>query len=176
MARIANLDINQINRRFDDLDTLINQVRLIQTTLKESQFQTSALDYFHHPPTTNNLLFTWTGGTLTLSWVGAKIQSKNANAQVVSKTAFFSSAPGAVHNWSVPAGSLVLVASTYYWLGWDTQHQQMIANVDAGVLLQNKNVLTICQLFTGTAGQTGTAGGGGSQSGVDLSGARYKLF
>lgn len=176
MARIAKLELNQLNPQLQRIDELHSRLAAVESQLKNTSQQITQLDYGHAPLTTNNLTFTWTGGTKTISWGNGFIQDKNAVAQRLAQTPV-SSAAGPPHNIQVQAGSLVVpTASTYYWLGWDNQHLQMAASKDAGSLLQNHNVVIICQLFAGTSGQTGTAGGGGSTGGTELSGAKYKLF
>lgn len=176
MPRIAQLSLDQINRQLDTLDSVQKQLAAVQKQLANVGQQIVVTDPIHAVQTTNNLSFTWTGGTLTLSWLAGYIKDKNWSAQAISNPPFVSSAPGRVHFFAVPAGSLVLSASTYYWLGWDPDHQTMRATQDASTLHGDKDIQIICQLFTGTAGQTGPAGGGGSTGGVDLSGARYKNF
>jgi hypothetical protein len=176
MTRIANLSLDQVNRQIDLLDTLRAQIGQLQTRLNNVGNQAIIADPIHAPQTTNNLTFTWTGGTTTLSWAKGWIKDKNWSAQTIGVPAFKSSAPGQQHIFAIPAGSLVLSASTTYWLGWDPSHQIMRATADASSLHGVKDIHIICQIFTGTAGQTGTAGGGGSTGGSDLSGSRYKNF
>ena len=180
MPRIANLDLAQINRQIDRLDNLHKTVSTLQSTLENIKYQVGQLDYHHARPTTNNLVFTWTGGTHTVSWPQGFIQDKNAEAQQILGDVF-SSAKGppilGQHTFNVPAGSQAgLTASTYYWVGWNHAASQMVFTTDAGQLFQDTHMMVICQLYTGTGAQTGVAGGGGSQGGVDLSGARYKNF
>jgi hypothetical protein len=52
----------------------------------------------------------------------------------------------------------------------------MVVTQDASVIHGNYNVHLLCQIYTGTVGQSGIAGGGGSTGGVDISGSRYKNF
>lgn len=176
MPRINKLDLNQINRQIDRIDSITEQLGSLQNLVNNVGFQATIADPQHAPSTTNNLTFTWTGGTTTLSWNAGYIKSKNWSAPTLPRPAAISSAPGAQHIFPVAAGTLSLTPSTYYWLGWDSIHQQMIATQDASSLHANKNMHIICQIFTGTAGQTGAAGGGGSSGVSDLSGVRYKLF
>jgi len=176
MPRIAALDLSQINRQIDNLDVVRAQVGAIQSQLNYTNQTAAVVDPIHAPSTTNNLSFTWTGSTGVLNWPVGFVKDKNWQAQSIPRPAAKSSAPGQQHTYGVPSGSLSLNASTYYWLGWDWQHQQMIATTDASQLHGNFNVHIICQLYTGTSGDTGTAGGGGSNGGVDLSGLTYKNF
>lgn len=176
MPRISEVSLKQVNLQIDIIDSLQKQVSALQRQLGNIGQQIVITDPFHAPQTTNNLTFTWTGGSATLSWNAGFLKDKNWNAQTLSNPPVRSSAPGIQHIFTVPAGSLVLNPSTYYWLGWDPDHQTMRATQDASTLHGDEDIQMICQLFTGTAGQTGTAGGGGSTGGTDLSGARYKNF
>jgi hypothetical protein len=181
--KIAKLELTQLNPQLDKIDQLEKRLALLEEQHKQVAFQTAQLDYTHARPTVNNITFTWTGGSTTLSWLKGFIKDKNAlldTGRSFSQAPSFKTSGGAIpvinHNIPVLAGSLTLNASTYYWLGWDSTQNRMISATDVGQLFAHHNVQIVCQLFTGTAGQTGTAGGGGSQGGVDLSGARYKLF
>lgn len=176
MPRIATLSLDQINRQIDTLDILRSQIAELKSRLDIVGNSAAIADPIHAPATTNNMVFTWTGATTTLSWPQGYLKSKNWNAQTITLPAIKSSAPGQQHVYTIPAGSMSLLASTYYWLGWDASHQTMLATKDASTLHGNYNVHIICQIFTGSGAQTGTAGGGGSQTGVDLSGTRYKNF
>jgi hypothetical protein len=176
MPRIGTLDIVQVNKQIDNLDILQSQVGSLQATSDFAAQQVAIADPVHAPATTNNVNFIWTGSAGTLSWSPAFIKDKNWKAQTTPRPAAKSSAPGQQHIYSVKAGSVAASANTYYWLGWDYSHNQMIATQDASELHGNFNIHILGQVFTGTAGQTGTAGGGGSTGGVDLSGSRYKNF
>lgn len=182
MPRINKLDLDQINRQFDRLDTIEKSVQQNQQTQSNLKTQIASLDFEHGKLTTNNLVFTWTGATHTISWGNGFLQDKNAIAQVTSQTLpgrapKVSSAPGALHNYPILAGSTTaVVASTYYWAAWNPAQQLMVFNQDAGLLYQNSSLIVICQFFTGTSGQTGAVGGGGVNGITDLSGLSYKLF
>ena len=176
MPRIAAVTLDQVNKQIDVIDSLQKQVGTLQIKLDNVGQSISIADPIHAPQTTNNITFTWTGSTRTLSWNAGYLKTKNWDAQTLARPAFKSTAPGQQHVYAIPVGSLVLVASTYYWLGWDPFHQAMQATQDASVLHSDYNVHIISQVYTGTAGQTGSAGGGGSTGGIDLSGGRYKNF
>lgn len=156
--RIAKLDLNLLNIQLDRLETIHNQVATLQTQLSTAATKINSVSSTHVPSTSNNLQFTWTGSGSKISWPAGSV-----------KDALGINIP-------VLAGSTNVSASTYYWLAWNKVHNQMVIDTNADNLLQNKNNTVICQLYTGTTGQSGVAGGGGSQSGVDLSGSRYKLF
>lgn len=175
MPRISAIEINQLNREFDAFDQVKKQLSDMQRRLNNVAQTTAISDPIHAPATTNNLTFTWTGGSGTLSWNAGWLKDKNWRAQTTGSPSV-SAAPGIQHIHTIPAGSAVLNVSSYYWLAWDPVHQQMRITQDASSLHGNFDVHNVCQVFTGTAGQSGTAGGGGSSGNSDLSGARYKLF
>lgn len=176
MPRISKLSLDQINKQVDLIDSLHLQLKNLQTLVDNIGHQATASDPTHAPATSNNLVFTWTGGTTTLSWPQGYLKSKNWNVQTTARPAAISTAPGTQHIFPVTAGSVSLNTNQYYWMCWDYIKNQMIATQDVSAFHSNKNVHVICQIFTGTAGQTGVAGGGGSTGVSDLSGARYKNF
>lgn len=176
MPRINALTLDQINRQIDTLDTLQNQVGALQSQSDFTSQQVAINDPIHAPATTNNLHFVWNGGTQTIAWEAGFIKDKNWTAQTLSRPAILSSAPGQQHVYAVQAGGTSLAPSTYYWAGWDHAHQQMVITPNADQIHGNHNVHIICQFYTGTSAQSGSAGGGGSTGGVDLSGSRYKNF
>jgi|SRR5581483_1808346 len=177
MPRVAQVqNTSELNKLLSRIDKLEKRMVSVQDTVDVHASQLARIDVAHAQPTTNNLVFTWTGGSTSLSWATGWIKDKNASSSKTISPPTFSSAPGTSHSSTVIAGSLTLSPSTHYWLGWDKVHQKMVANTDASVLFQNYNVQIVCRLFTGTAGQTGTAGGGGSAASSDLSGQTYKLF
>ena len=176
MPRIAKVDLVQLNNQIDLLDSVNQQVSDLRKLVTNIGAQVTTADPTHAPATTNNLAFSWTGSTGVLSWPAGWIKDKNWNAQTVSTPAPVGSAPAVQHNWSVPAGSVTLAPSSYYWLGWSPSSGTMVASKDASSLHSNPSVHVICQIYTGTSGQTGAAGGGGNNGGSDLSGLAYKLF
>lgn len=160
MPKITQLSLAEINRAFSHVDELKKQIGLLNDQLSAVKHQVKQLDFVHAPVTTNNVKFTWTGSTSTISWTAGSIADKQGV------------------NVPVSSGSIAgLTANQYYWMAWNKVHQVMTAQLSADTLLVNPGNLVICKIFTGTAGQTGTAGGGGSSSNKsDLSGFQYKLF
>lgn len=181
MPKITKIDLVQLNRQFGDkIDDILTRLGNAERIAHNASAQIEQLDFVHAKPTTNNIIFTWHGGTLSVTWPQGFIQDKNAGREVVVGTGF-STAKGpartSAHTYPVVAGTQTgLTANTYYWVGWNHVGQQMVFTTDAGALFQGTHMHIIAQIFTGTGAQTGVAGGGGSQSAVDLSGARYKLF
>jgi len=176
MPRIAQLTLDQVNRQIDTIDALQKQIADLQQQMAHVGQTSNIADPIHAPLTTNNLSFTWTGGSQSLSWLQGFVKDKNWQAQTIASPTVISSAKGQFHFFAISSGSLSVAPSTYYWMGWDPVHQIMLATPDAATLHGNRGVHIICQLYTGTVGQTGVAGGGGSTGGVDLSGSRYKNF
>lgn len=162
MRRITSFqDVAVANKELSDqVTTLKNQlfdaVKQLQDT--STQFQ-SVTQSNLRTATTNDMVFTWAGGTTKISWPGGSLKDTEQKAHVI------------------PAGNLTLVASTYYWMVWNKAHQKVVAvtSVDDPIY-SNKDNYVICQIFTGAGAQSGVAGGGGSTSSRDLSGARYKNF
>ena len=169
-------DIAIINSELKRLDLLQSQLADATSRIGELEKHTQQIRDTRGIPAVNNLVFTWTGGTLTLSWATGYVQDNSLN------------------NYPVIAGSLVLVASTTYWLAWNPLHHKMafntslisllagpgLAQADATVGGSNVsygNNLVICSVYTGTSGQSGTAGGGGSDpGGTGPNGRSYKDF
>lgn len=176
MPRIAAITLDQLNKQFDLVDSLRQQVNQLQAQIQSHNFQIAAANPTHAPATTNNLVFTWTGSSGALSWAQGWLKDKNWNTQTINTPAPKGSAPGVQHAWAIPSGSLTVSPSTYYWLAWNSAHQQMSAQTDASLAHSNPNSHVICQIYTGTSGQSGTAGGGGSRGTSDLSGLSYKNF
>jgi hypothetical protein len=176
MPRISELTLDQVNRKIDILDQVQNQVADIQAKADFAAQQVVIADPIHAASTTNSLNMTWTGSTGVLSWPLGFIKDKNWNAQTTVRPVIKSSAPGQQHVYQIAPGSMTVQPNTYYWVGWDPTHQTMVIEKDASIIHGNYNVHLLCQIYTGTAGQSGVAGGGGSNGGVDLSGLRYKNF
>lgn len=158
MGRISKIDLVQLNQQFRKLGELENQFRQLQNDHDLTRQQLLAVQ-LQNTATNNNLIFTWTGSTLTLSWATGSLRYKTTSAIPI--------AAGSIAN---------LLASSYYWLAWNKVHSQMAADVDVTKLASNPTNILICQVFTGTAGQTGVAGGGGSNNATELSGVKYKNF
>src|SRR5579864_8578420 len=151
MPRIVQLTLDQVNRQIDVIDGLQSQVANLTKLLTSVGHIAVNADPLHAPQTSNNITFTWNGGTQTLSWNLGYIKDKNWSAQTTVRPVVVSSAPGQPHIFPVPAGSLPLNPSTYYWMAWDPDHQKMRATTDASTLHGDEDIHIICQVFTGTA-------------------------
>jgi hypothetical protein len=153
-AAVANKEVlNKITALENRLQAVRNDFDRLHTKY------VNTLDNARNSHTTNNLIFTWTGGPNTLTWPAGNIQDTLKKTEVIT------------------TGSLTLSASTYYWLLWNRTHKKVVAvrGLTEDLFTNNANHI-LCQIFTGTSGQSGVAGGGGSTSQRDLSGARYKNF
>jgi hypothetical protein len=179
--RITNAnETGQLNKAVDRITKAEARIIQLQQELAVHAGQLSQLDFVHGVQTSNNLVFTWTGdnaGHGKITWPQGWLKDKNAATALIAKP--LSAAPGHFHILPIPANSTGITGlnpSTYYWMGWNKLQQQMIATTDVSIIYQNFNAYVVCQLFTGTTAQTGVAGGGGVNGGIDLSGAKYKLF
>ena len=142
MPRVTSTsDLREINRQLEQLDTLKKRVAELNTIIGNVGVQLKQIDGIHAPATSNNMLFMWTGTTLTISWPAGSVRDKNG------------------FNLPVAAGNITgLIANTNYWMSWNALHQVMTAQISANSAFENPGNSVICQLFTGTAGQTGVAG------------------
>ena len=168
--RIANLpaDLAIINSELKRLDQYQSQLSGLTDRLVSLETHTAEIRDTRAIPSVNNLIFTWTGGTLTLSWPAGFVQDSSLT------------------HYPVVAGSLVLVASTVYWLAWNPRQQVMAFNTSLHTLFSNSDAFTaapagnnliVSSVKTGTGGQTGVAGGGGSDpGGTGPSGKAYVNF
>lgn len=162
MRKITSFkDVAVANKEISDhLTSVQNQLSAALKKLDETntRFENATNSQLRNA-TTNDLVFTWTGSTGHVAWPGGSLKDTQGKIHVV------------------PPSNLVLTPSTYYWMVWNPTHQklQAVTGVDNPVY-SNPNNYVICQIFTGTNVQSGTAGGGGSTSSRDLSGARYKNF
>lgn len=161
-AAIVNKELQRLDLHQQQLSELTNRLSILEKHTQQIRDARQILSI-------NNLVFTWTGGTLTLSWPAGFVQDSS------------------LRNWPVQAGSLVLIASTVYWLAWNPPQQKMVAATNLNTLTAgghqgdinspSGNNLIVCSLKLGSAGQTGVAGGGGSDTGGNgPSGKQYTNF
>jgi hypothetical protein len=153
-------DLPQLNRELTRIDTHESQIASLKSQFGIVTKHLDEIKNRREVVSTNNLTFTWTGGTLKLSWAAGFLRDN------------------ALKYYTALAGtSLALTASTYYWIGWNPKQAQMSFQTSLDKLTNLGNILVVCRVFTGTAGQSGVAGGGGSEPGGDgVSGATYKNF
>lgn len=171
MPRISSVeDLGQLNKALQKIDKLEKKLLQTQDNLLRVTKRVATMDALHAPtPTTNDLVLTWNGPGGSLAWPQASIRDKNAGALVA--------VSGAQHTVPVTAGTLTgLSPSTHYWIGWSRSQNQLVASTDAHPLLNQQDIHIVCRVFTGTAGQSGVAGGGGSSAVRDISGLTYKNF
>lgn len=152
-------DIAKLNDRLRQLDQALGDIQALKQQVNRTQTSSNLTTQSHEPSTINNITFTWTGSTTTLSWSQGYLQDKSGT------------------HYSIPAGSTVVAASTAFWAAWNTTQNQMIITSNFASLWTNQNNLLICSLYTGTSGQSGAAGGGGTEAGgAGISGRNYKMF
>ena len=162
LTKFDQSGIEIINRKLETFDLQQKQIATLKSTVNSLQSTLDALQAQRQTVGANNILFTWTGGTLTLSWSAGYVQDTRgrANATV-----------------PVAAGSQLVAASTYYWIGYNPNQMQMSIQTDLTKLTALPAMILICRLYTGTAGQSGNAGGGGSEAtGNGALAKEYKLF
>jgi hypothetical protein len=164
---MAFVRITDINKDLPVLNDALASIADLQQFVNEQRQQNQALaaklqtiSQQKGTTSTNNLQLTWTGSTLKFSWPAAFVRDAFNN--------YF----------PIPAGtSQALLASTNYWVGWNAAQQQMSFQVNLNLLTSIVNELIVCQIFSGTAGQSGSAGGGGTDPGGTSPVLRsYKLF
>lgn len=159
---ISNIetDLPKLNSELSRLDRHTNDIASLKQELSNLKDQVLVEHLRNGVQNQNNIVFTWTGGSLTISWAPGYVKDHQG------------------HYDPIPAGSQTAAASTYYWVGWNPVHQTMSFNTSLDALTQSKQVLVLCQFFTGTGGQTGSLGGGGTEpgGGQGLNGKQYKLF
>lgn len=153
-------DLPMLNKELAKFDSIQQELERVQNQSLKLNTNFAQLTNRRSVISTNNLVLTWSGTTLKLSWPAAYVRDLSQN--------YF----------PIPAGtSQPLLASTYYWVGWNPDQHTMSFQTLLDSLTNIPNILVLCQIFTGTAAQTGTAGGGGSVPSLDdLNGAKYKLF
>lgn len=156
-------DLPSLNKELSKFDLHDQQINDLKSQVGQLQKQL-LVDTTTGPEnhlSQNNIIFTWTGSTTTLSWAPAYIHSNGTYIHIA-------------------AGSLSLTASTYYWMAWNSIHQSMSAQTNYQNLINalgSGKLFILAQIFTGTGGQTGAAGGGGTEpGGVGNNGKQYKSF
>lgn len=162
LTRFDQSGLEIINRKLETFDLQQKQIATLKSTVSSLQSTLSALQAQRQTVGANNLLFNWDGPSLTLSWAAGYIQDTRgaANATV-----------------PVAAGSQLLAASTYYWIGYNPNQRQVSIQSDLTKLTAISAMILVCRIFTGTNIQTGAAGGGGSETtGNGALGKEYKLF
>lgn len=149
--------LNQELKKFDVFDSFIQQQ---QEQNQQLRLQIQQLGGLKDGTSCNSLNANWDGPTSTLSWpAGFFRDTSHAYAPF-------------------PAGKQVgLAPSTDYWLAWNPSQQVMSIHPDINRLMTIQQLLVMCRLFTGTAGQTGPAGCGGTEPvGTGINGKEYHLF
>ena len=154
-----NTDLPKLNTELTRLDEYEGRFKNLELRLQNLQNHSTVESKTNGVQNQNNLTFVWTGGTLTISWAAGYVKDHQG------------------HYDPIPAGSQHALANTFYWVGWNPVHQTMSFNTNLDQLTKVDNILVLCQFFTGSGAQSGSAGGGGSvPNGQGLNGERFKLF
>ena len=152
-------DLSIVNKEFNRIDAHEARLTALEAQIGILNLHTQQIRDTRQVVSLNNLVFTWTGSTTTLSWDAGYVQDSS------------------LRNYPVPAGSKVLGASGTFWLAWNPKQGQMATattlatlvsgGITSSIVTQNAagNNLIICSVLTGTSGQSGVAGGGGSDPG-----------
>jgi hypothetical protein len=152
-------DISKLNQELEKFDTLQKQFSVAKQLLNALNSQVETLKNTQQVLSSNNLVTTWNGSTLTLSWPAGYV--KNNQGQLFPMT----------------AGSRVLSPLTTYWFAWNPEHQQMSIQTDLSSLTAIPNLIIVCSVKTGSPSDLGPAGGGGFEpGGVAPSARSYVLF
>jgi len=164
--RLTERDLPKLNRILTEYSNDATKFRSVQAQIGALVTMNNFDDINHARVLEDNMVFMWNGGSLTITWAQGYIKLKDGSII------------------SIPAGtSQALVADTYYWVCWNQYHQVMsfVTSLDTifSVTSAAMNTFVLCQLKTGSNIQTGTAGGGGTNSGAGgagLTGGRFSLF
>jgi len=153
-------DLAVLNQQLAAIDQIRENVTQLQKNNGVLTEQVTKTQQQRGIVATNNVVFTWHGSSRTFTWPAAFVRDASNNY------------------YPIPAGtSIVLQPSTYYWAAWNPTHQTMSWQTSVDVLASIPTLQVIANVFSGTSGQTGTAGGGGTAPGLDdINGLKYKLF
>jgi len=139
--------LNLINRKLETFDLQQKQIMLVKNSLANLNASITDLQNRKQTVGADNLSLTWTGATQLVSWPAAFVYSKEQET------------------FAIPAGSVAALSSTAYWFAWSPSQATMSFNTNLQTLNAINNLIVICQITTGTSGQSGLAGGGGTDPG-----------
>ena len=139
-------DLSKLNRELERIDHFERVLRRLEGRVKEIKREQIQLQEKRDVAGTNNLTFTWTNATTTVSWAAGFARDHDGIR---------------VHH--IPAGSRAgLTVNTHYWAGWNPVHQTMSFQANLDTLALIPNTVVLCRIQTGN-GLDGTAGGGGTE-------------
>lgn len=148
-----------INRQLETFDLQKKQIATLNSQTASLLQRIASLENQKQTTGANNLVFTWTGPSSTISWAPGFVEDRQGNV------------------YPVVAGSLTANASTHYWYAWNPKQAAMSQQQLLTELTGLSNLLVVCGLVTGTSGQTAAAGGGGTDAGgVGVIGKDYALL
>jgi hypothetical protein len=153
-------DLAVLNQQLAAIDQIRENVTQLQKNNGVLTAQVTKTQQQRGIVATNNVVFTWHGASLTFTWPAAFVRDASNNY------------------YPIPAGtSIPLLASTFYWAAWNPTHQTMSWQTSVDALASVATLQIIANVFSGTAAQSGHAGGGGTEPGLDgINGTKYKLF
>ena len=137
-----------INRKLETFDLQQKQIAILKNSIKGLQANVNSLQNQKQSVGSNNLVLSWSGPTLKVSWPAAFVISR------------------AGVTYHIAAGEVAVAASTSYWFAWNITQYTMSFNQSLQALDNLPNLIVICRITTGTSGQSGVAGGGGSDPGA----------
>lgn len=164
---MSNVKITDITKDLPILNEQLERINAIENLVKSHDFFLTQINHtlqkqIHQQDAagSNSLMLTWAGSTGKFSWPAG----------------FIRDITGVYH--PIPAGtSVALSPSTYYWVAWNPSQQSMSFQTSLATLQNIPQSLIAFQVFTGTAGQSGSAGGGGTDpGGTGYLGRAYKNF
>ncbi len=140
-------DLSKLNHELERIDHFERILRRLEGRVKEIKREQIQLQEKRDVAGTNNLVFTWTDATATVTWAAGFVRDHDGVR---------------VHQVPADATGRVLTANTSYWAGWNPIHQTMSFEANLDTLALIPNVIVICRIQTGN-GLDGTAGGGGTE-------------
>ena len=155
-------EIAKLNRQLANVREIESRARRLDRKINALSDELQKLSQQRDDSATNNLTISWDGPNLKLTWTAGYIKDRKNRI------------------YQIPAGERTgLLASTYYWLGWNPVHETMSVTTALQQIVDIPNILVIAQVFTGTGAQAGAAGGGGGCTtcgGSDRNSGKYKQF
>jgi hypothetical protein len=141
-------DIPKLNRELQRIDTINEQFKKLQGQFDLLNSRQLTLEKSQALIGTNNILITWHGPTSEFTWLAAYTKDNR----------------GVLH--PMTAGARVVPPSNNYWFAWNPSNRIMSVEASIDTLTKISNLIVLCRVWAGTVGQTGVAGGGGSDTGL----------
>lgn len=162
MAKLTNVtkDIANLNKDLASYTRSQRELARLKRRLARLERNVKEVAATADPAYFNNITFTWTGATTTISWTAGFIRDKEGRT--------FPVASGSKTGFSL---------DTTYWMAWNKIHKTMIISSSLSSINLNPNNLVIGSMMTGDAAQSGNLGGGGAEGGGSgFNGRDFTLF